>query len=143
VLRPNEKPCESGAAIYGFEDKPKISSVHYAILKQTPELLNSLKLVGDDDLKQILTLIAKLWNGKGQYESVMNRVKDLRSLATERKPIELLKWTYSRGPHKYSEARLNRCLTWHEVAEWKICDNNIGSNTEDSIPGDQTADYFK
>src|SRR5260370_30930096 len=94
VLRPDEKPCESGAAIYGFEDKPNISAIHYATLKCTPELLNSIELVGDDDLKQILTLIAKVWNSNGQYESIMNRVRNLRSVPTERKPSELLKWTY-------------------------------------------------
>jgi hypothetical protein len=143
VLRPDEEPCESGAAIYGFEDKPNISSIPYAILKQSPDLLNSIELVGDDDLKQILTLIAKLWNGKDQYESLMKRVKDLRSLPTDRKPGELLKWTYSRGPHKYSEARLNRCLTWQEVAKWSDCDNSVGNNTEDGSPGDQIPDYFK
>ncbi len=143
VLRPDEKPCESGAAIYGFEDKPNISSIHYAILKQTPELLNSIELVGDDDLKQILTLIANLWDRKDQYESVMRRIKDLRSLPADLKPSELLKWTRSRGPHQYSEARLNRCLSWQEVADWEICDNSLGGNTGESNPGDEIAGYFK
>jgi hypothetical protein len=143
VLRPDEKPCKSGAAIYALEDKPSISSLHYAVLKQTPELLNSIELVGDDDLKQILTLIADLWDRRDQYESVMSRIQDLRSLPADLRPTELLKWTYSRGPHAYSEARLNRCLGSQEVADWEICDNILGGNAGESSPGDEIAGYFK
>jgi hypothetical protein len=127
VLRLQEDPCDSGATIYGVEDKPSLAPIHYAVLKQSPELLACVELVGDDDLKQILTVIAKRWNNKEEYASVIRRAKDLRSLPVERRLSEMRKWTYSRGQRSYSEARLNRPLTWQEVTEWGICDNAIGS----------------
>ena len=143
VLRLDENPCQSGAAIYALENQHRLSRLDYAILDQTPELLLSIDLVGDDDLKQILTRIAKLWANHDQYESMMRRVQDLSSLPAELRARELHDWTGRRGPHGYSEARLNRPLNWQEVAEWGVCDEGIGEEPGDPNPGEEIADYFK
>jgi hypothetical protein len=143
VLRSDENPCDSGAAIYGLEDSLSVSSLHYAVLKQTPEVLADIALVGDDDLKQILTLVSTRWENKEQYASVMGRVQDLRAFLPERKPSEMLRWTYHRGQHDYSEARLNRCLNWREVAEWGSCDSCVEGGPESRSRGDDIADYFE
>jgi hypothetical protein len=143
VLRLHENPCLSGAAIYAFENQRGLSPLDYAILDQTPELLVSVDLVGDDDLKQILTRIAKLWANHDQYESMMHRVQDLSCFPPELRPRELHDWTGRRGPHGYSEARLNRPLKWQEVVQWGVCDKGIGEEPGDRNPGEEIADYFK
>ncbi len=87
VLRLHLNPCQSGAAIYAFENQSSLSPLDYAILDQTPALLGSIDLVGDDDLKQILTRIAKFWGNHDQYKSMMHRVQDL-SLFPTRAPAQ-------------------------------------------------------
>lgn len=120
VLREGEKICESAASIYG--DTPCVGNPVYAVLKITRKLLKKIEIVGDDDVRQLFTQIAKRWKSKDPYDSLLKRLDNLKTLTAEQKLRKLRKRTFNRGQHKYTEARLNRCLKFAEVKSWGICD---------------------
>ena len=120
VLREGEYPCESAASIYG--ESPSPGKPVYATLRLTRKLLSDITIVGDDDIRQIFTQLAKRWKATVPYESLLNRIDNLIGLTVEDKVIALRKRTLNRGTHDYTEARLNRCLRISEVKSWHECD---------------------
>jgi hypothetical protein len=120
VLREGEEICQSAASIYG--DNSCGGSPIYAVLKITRKLLEKIEVVGDDDVRQTFTEIAKRWKSKAPYDSLLKRIDDLRTLTAEQKLRRLRKRTFNRGQHKYTEARLNRALMLLEVKSWGKCD---------------------
>jgi hypothetical protein len=120
VLRLGEEICESAASIYG-ENHPSDKPV-YAVLKNTRKLLANIEIVGDDDVRQILTQIAKRWKNGVPYGPLLNRIDNLAKLTNEEKCRKMRKRTFDRGRHGYTEARLNRCLELAEVKSWGVCD---------------------
>jgi hypothetical protein len=119
VLREGEKICQSAASIYG--DNALGGKPVYAVLKITRRLLQKTEIVGDDDVRQIFTQIAKRWRNKTPYDSLLKQIDNLKALTAEQKLIKLRKRTFNRGQHKYTEARLNRPLKFAEVKSWDIC----------------------
>lgn len=120
VLREGEKICQSAASIYG--DNPRAGKPVYAVLRITRKLLNKIEIVGDDDVRQLFTQIAKRWKNKTPYDSLLKRIDNLKRLTAEQKVRKLRKRTFNRGQHKYTEARLNRKLKRAEVKSWGTCE---------------------
>jgi hypothetical protein len=120
VLREGEAPCGSAVSIYG--ESPSGGKPVYAILKPTTKLLSDIATVGDDDIRQILTQLAKRSKATVPYESLLKRIDNLTDLTIKKKVIAMRKRTFSRGTHDYTEARLNRCLQISEVKSWHECD---------------------
>src|SRR5271165_4762696 len=120
VLRFDEEICESTASIYGERhagDKPV-----YAVLKNSRRLLADIEIVGDDDVRQIFTQIARRWKIREPYGSLLNRIDNLAKLTPEEKCRKMRERTFDRGHHEYTEARLNRCLELAEVKSWGVCE---------------------
>jgi hypothetical protein len=142
VLPSDEDPCNSGAAIYTIENGSNLSHLDFAVLPLAKELLDSIEIVGNDDLKQVLNLIAGLWEKGQSYESELPRIKNLSLMNREDKHEATFALTRHRGQHNYSEARLNRALELKEVADWGTCDTRIGEEPEERGSGDDIASYF-
>lgn len=119
VYRPEEKPCNSRANIYG--DSGALRKNQYVILK--PELvLDRIEVVACDDFLQVATDIATRWKNRHLYDAKMRQIRDLRQLTPEQK-LEALVWaTRNRNTHGYAEARLSGSLLYEDVGSWETCD---------------------
>lgn len=118
VIRADEDIRSSGARIYA-ESRNSLA-VRYAVLRDT--VLPNVCAVGNDDLLQLMTKIAKAWRDKTQNWRFLMR--DIRNLIGESTPTkeEMLLWaTRNRGNRDYSEARLNRCIGEDDVHKWGDC----------------------
>ncbi|MGB9078183.1 MAG: hypothetical protein WCC26_15185 [Terracidiphilus sp.] len=154
VLRQEELPCGSGAHIYALQERASVDALDYATIEHSELFLKSIVAVANDDLKQVVWRIAELWSTHGQWQSEFSRsVQDLRKVPNNRRQLEMIKWTWNRGEHGYSEARLNRPLLLSEVKEWGQCDivkgrcqEQIEQETDTPTqpePGEDIASYFR
>jgi hypothetical protein len=122
VIGPNEDICKSAARIYGDDYDGLERRTQYAILKTDDSVLNYINIAGRDDLRQLLSQISDKWKRGELYDSMLRMAKDMRSMNRSQK-LEALCWaTVHSGNHGYSEARLNRCMTADDVADWESCD---------------------
>jgi hypothetical protein len=122
VIRSDERICSSGAAIYA--QSLNSLAVKYVVLKQS--VLLDVCAVGNDDLLQLMTKIAKTWEAKqGNWKFLMRDVRNLVGESIASKEQLLLSATRNRGRHDYSEARLNRCIDQSDVEAWGDCGVNL------------------
>lgn len=121
VIGAGENICESEARMYG-DDSNILGKTRYGIINTDQAVLESIDIVGRNDLRQLLTQLADRWKQQSPSDSLLRQVKDLRGKSIEQK-WRALRWsTTGRGSHGYSEARLNRCLTLDDVCRWGECD---------------------
>jgi hypothetical protein len=139
VLHDDELPCDSHAHIYGLA--AELSALHFAILKTSDDVLNSIELVSNNDLKQRMNEMADRRRRHQPYGSLRKHVRDLRTLSTEQKFKEILGLSGVRGSHGYTEARLNRKLTLDDVVDWGTCDG-LGVETAEPTPGADIPGFF-
>jgi hypothetical protein len=115
VLHESEDICSSTATTYGLGKD--LRSPHFVVL-DWDLVSDSIDLAADGDLKDFTYWISR--EGPS-FRSHLRQIRDLRKRTANEKREIMLDLARNRSSH-YTEARLNRCLTWDEVEDSGRCD---------------------
>jgi hypothetical protein len=115
VLHDAKDICSSAAAVYGLGKD--LRSPHYVILIWD-SVCDWIDLAADGDLKNITYWISKGGSSMGSH---LRQIRDVRQKTADEKRDIMRALARSRTS-LYTEARLNRPLSWNEVENSGYCD---------------------